>query len=224
ALLFVPFAMVSYVTAYVLWTIVNLFLLCGSAVLLWPYLANLRRLSPAVAVLLIFSSFPVFVSILQGQDSILLLAIFAASFVALKRNRAEIAGLLLALGTFKFQVVIPVMAIFLLQRRWKLATGFLVGVAGLVGMSATVVGWRTMLAYPRLLHHIEHGLVGVTPRVMPNIRGLVASLPGGSGCLALWLHFNAVYLIACPIGLLAIGLAAALLQQKAAPTARAALA
>src|SRR5437868_8830581 len=64
ALIFAPYALFSYVKAYVLWALVNVFLLCGSTVLLWPYLPNLRRFSPAIAGLLVFSAFPVFVSLL----------------------------------------------------------------------------------------------------------------------------------------------------------------
>jgi hypothetical protein len=118
---------------------------------------------------------PVFLALLQGQDSILLLLFYSLAYLALGKGADFRAGCWLGLGLFKPHLVIPFVAISLLQGRRKVALGFLSVAAVLFSTSLAVVGWSELLRYPGYIwwleQHTGRGLV--LPRDTPNLRGLV---------------------------------------------------
>lgn len=174
ALLFWPLAYFSYRTAFVIWDAISLGILIAVTVLLRREMALFRDVPLALAVLAALSFFPVFLTFLQGQDSLLLLLIYALTYTALRRNRDLLAGAILALGTFKFPLVLPFVVVCAFARRRFLA-GFALCVAGLSAISIGLVGWRGVSHYAVYLSNIDRAAPGVNvPRDMPNIRGLVA--------------------------------------------------
>jgi len=180
--LFTPFASLSYSAAYWVWNGVSLLALVAFLLLMRPHIPNLRGWSEALPFLCGLAFFPVFVCLLQGQDSLLLLLLFGLGFVAMKGGRGFVAGICLGLALFRFQLVLPVMAVVLLRRGWKTVAGFAVTALALVGVSAAVVGWGALMNYPRQLLQFSHVQAGgaMNPRVMPNLRGVVAGLAGDS--------------------------------------------
>jgi hypothetical protein len=178
ALLFVPLAGLPYVTAYLVWAIFNIVLILGFWTLLRPRLPNLNNLSPALPLLAMFAFFPVIMALLQGQDSILLLFLYGLAFSALATGRAFVAGVLLALALFKFQLVLPFVLVLLFRRQWKAVAGFGVTAFVLLLVSAAVVGWNGVTAYPGFVLRLNRNAAqaGIDPRDMPNLRGLVAGL------------------------------------------------
>jgi len=201
AVLFAPLALLTYSSAYWLWNLVSLSALVGFLLLLRPELPQLRAWSEAVPFLAGLAFFPVFVCLLQGQDSLLLLLLFGLAFAAMKGDRDFLAGICLGLALFRFQLVLPVMAVVLLRRRWKVAGGFAVAAAALVGISAGVVGWEQALKYPFELLQISRaqGAGAMNPQVMPNLRGAVSSLAGDG---------NLAHALIALISLALVGLAA----------------
>ncbi|MGH7970515.1 MAG: glycosyltransferase family 87 protein, partial [Limisphaerales bacterium] len=107
ALLYLPLAYVSYPAAYAIWAIANLLLLLLTVALLSPYMKGLEALWRPLPLLMFLGFFPVFISLLQGQDSIWLLFIFALTFDSLKKGHALRGGVFLGLGLFKFQYTLP---------------------------------------------------------------------------------------------------------------------
>jgi Glycosyltransferase family 87 len=175
ALLFAPFARVSYPEAFALWDLANLAMLAALPFLLRPRLPRLQSYSWPFWMLAMLAFFPIFFTLLQGQDAILLLFLYTLSFVCLKKNRDAWAGCWLALGLFKFHLVLPLVLLLLAQGRKKLLYGFGTVAAVLAVVSFAVVGREAMISYPNYVLHLEGTMAGgaISPAGMPNLRGLL---------------------------------------------------
>ncbi len=175
ALLFAPLARLPYVAAYLVWALFNLALILGFWKLLRPRLHSLHRLLPGLPLLAMFAFFPLMMALLQGQDSILLLFLYGLAFLALATGRAFVAGLCLGLALFKFQLVLPFVLVLLLRRQWRAVAGFVITAFGLLLVSAAVVGWNGVMAYPGFVLRLSRSgaQAAIYPRDMPNLRGLI---------------------------------------------------
>ena len=174
ALLFVPLSYLPYLPAYLLWTAANVGFLFAAIWLLRPNGLSIVPLVVLFAAALIF--FPVFITLFQGQDLILLLLIVSATYASIKRENDFFAGCILCLGLFRPELVLPIALLIVLNRGKRFAAGFLVAAAGLILISAAVVGPETLLAYPAYVWHMErlHGHGSIIPADMPNLHGLIS--------------------------------------------------
>jgi hypothetical protein len=180
ALLFIPFSRAPYVLAYVLWNSLNLLLLVALPLLLRRTIPILSHEPPVYWAFACLGILPVFVAILQGQDIILLVLLFALTFVALKNGHEFAAGAWLGLGLFRFHLVLPMLLVLLLQKRRKTGAGFLI-VAMVLGLvSLAVVGWRGIVSYPKYVWEVEKilGKAALSSSDMPCIRGLLDAITG----------------------------------------------
>lgn len=170
---FVPFTYVSYPRAFALWDVANLAMLVSLPFLLRSHLSELQNYSWPLWVLTSLAFFPIFAALLQGQDAILLLFLYALAFVCLKKNRDAFAGAWLALGLFKPHLVLPFVFLLLLQERKRLLYGFLPMAAVLALVSTAIVGGEGIKLYPAYVVHLEETLAGgaIIPSDMPNLRG-----------------------------------------------------
>jgi hypothetical protein len=121
---------------------------------------------------------PSLICVLQGQDSLILLMLVVLAFTNLRSEKGFAAGCWLALGLFKFQVVLPLALVLLLTPNRKLRFNFAKGLGltamALIGMSVALSGWSVLRRYPEfLLHFKEQPLGGLAPQAMPNFRGLI---------------------------------------------------
>lgn len=188
ALIFAPFTYLPYGEAYIAWNLFNALLLAALPFLLRPHLPQLQSYSPLLWILASLAFFPVFFTFLEAQDAILLLFVYALAFLSLKKNRLAAAGAWLALGLFKYHLVLPFVLLSLVQKRKvgeriKLLSGFLPVAALLVLVSLAIAGTRAITAYPHYVFHWEDTLSGSqkVPEGMPNLRGLAyIFLPPGS--------------------------------------------
>lgn len=175
ALLFVPLTLLPYSQAYLLWNAVSLCAVLAVPFLLRRRIPTLKPFPPWQLALLPLAFTPVFLALLQGQDSILLLLFYSLAYLALGRTADFRAGCWLGMGLFKPHLVIPFVGILLLQGRRKVGLGFLSVAAVLFFTSLVVVGWPELLRYPGYIwwleQHTGRGLV--LPRDTPNLRGLV---------------------------------------------------
>lgn len=183
ALLFVPFALLSYPAAYVVWAVMNVAAAMAAVLMVRNQMALLSQYPAWLAALLPLSFTPVFLAVLQGQDSIFLLLFYALAYVALLEGAEFRAGCLLGLGLFKPHLVVPFALMALLRRKKKIALGLFCVAAALVLISASVVSWDGLLRYPRYVWFLEQhsGRGLVLPRDTPSLRGLV------EGSLSGWL-------------------------------------
>jgi hypothetical protein len=179
AIVFRPFAEVSYLFGYVLWLAINVILILLIVVIL-------RRCLPALAnapiwlwLLAIFGFLLVVVTLIQGQDSVWVLLCYCMAFAAWRRNSEVSAGTWLGLGLCKFHRVLPFMLGPLFQRRWKLVGAFVFTSFVLSLASVGVVGWNAMLRYPSYVWWSEHTQKfrwNFVHGNNPNLRGLILSL------------------------------------------------
>ncbi|MGA8491295.1 MAG: glycosyltransferase family 87 protein [Terriglobales bacterium] len=183
AVFFVPFAYLSYTSAFAAWTLANLAILISLPFMLRPQLLHLQNYSLVFWLVASLGFFPIFFALLQGQDAILLLFLYALAFVCLKKNRDVAAGGWLAFGLFKPHLILPFVFLLLVQRRKKVLYGFFPIAAMLALVSTVIVGWEGMLQYPRYVLHLEQTMAqgAIMPSDMPNLRGvLYLLLPGDS--------------------------------------------
>ncbi len=175
ALLFVPFALFPYHAAFVLWDLANLGMLVAAATVLRATLFPDSGIHIWDLLLGLLAFFPIFANFFQGQDAILLLLLVALAFRAIKLRADFLAGYWMALGLFRFQLVIPLVLVLVLWGRRRIALGFFCVTAGLILVSAAMVGWGTMLRYPGYLWlwASDGGLGRTPPSLLPNLLGII---------------------------------------------------
>jgi Glycosyltransferase family 87 len=181
ALMFVPLTLLPYAFALAAWSAVNLALLLVVGKILRRRFSVLDGIAGWQWLAMELAFYPVFISLMQGQDSILLLCLYVFAFEGLERKADFSAGCCLGLGMFRFPLVLPMILIFLYWRRWRFVSGAVLVSLGLSLLSAWVVGFSGLLRYPRYVWHLEKTTGGGTilPGLMSNVRGLMASLLGG---------------------------------------------
>jgi Glycosyltransferase family 87 len=193
ALIFVPLTLFGYLDGFLVWNLSALVVLVCVAWLLRRSVGTLRVIPAWEFVFASLAFFPVFACFLEGQDSILLLLICTLGFNALKRRANFLAGCWFALGTFKFQWMVPIVMLLMIWRMRRVAAGFAVVSAVLGLVSLGLVGWQSLVHYPSYALRIVQtpGLGGVASELMPNLRGLLLgwrlpfSAAAGNGLVAL---------------------------------------
>lgn len=183
ALIAAPFARISYPHAFLAWTLFNAAVLIGIGYILRNFVQQVVS-RWWVLPLLALSYFPVFMSFVQGQDSLLILLCFAAALVALKSGRPFSAGAVVALASVKPQLVLPFIVVFALRRQWRVVAGFACAACILVALSVAIVGLPAALGYIEFLVRFNAmpADVSAAPAFnMPNLRGVVYTLFGSTG-------------------------------------------
>jgi hypothetical protein len=177
SLLFLPLAHLKYPLSCVLWGAVKIVILLTIPFVLRSVGGEPGAISPSLAGLIELAFFPVAFDLLQGQDAVILLLILCLTLNSLRREADFQAGMYMGFGLFKFHLIIPIALIFLLRRKNRFVLGFLTTALILLLVSAQVVGWATLVSYPRYLWDLNHasGVGFITLRSMPNIRGLLAA-------------------------------------------------
>ena len=179
ALLFIPFTWFSYPTAYLLWDLLNLVFLAVLFFLLRSAIPWLKQVSAASWLLGCLAFFPVFFALLQGQDILMLVVLFGAAYVLLRRNSDLAAGCCLGLGVFRFHLVLPLVLILLYRKRGRVLAGFLATATVLGLVSVAIIGWEGALSYPSHVWHLEQSMERrqtIVPIRMASIRGLFDTL------------------------------------------------
>jgi len=179
ALLFLPFTLLEYWPAYLLWTALNLIMLAVIVTTLKRQFPQLAAVPTVVLVLGSTAFFPVSFALFEGQDLILLLFLFVMALICLDRGHDAATGALLAGGLFRPHLIVP-MVILLAVRRWRVLLGFAPVAAVVTAISVAIVGWRGSLDFVRFVLRVEEtvcpGCFG--PQTVPNLRGLIQNLPG----------------------------------------------
>jgi glycosyl transferase family 87 len=178
AWLFAPISHCHFYAAYLTWVVVNVALVISVFRLMKPH----NTLQPWM----LFAYLPVSVAIAQGQDSIILGVLLIAAFNRLCQGQTFAAGVLIGLGTFRFQYTLVLVGFFLLWKVWRLALGYALSTAIAVLLSILVAGWHAQSQYLSLLRTIAN-----SPTRMPlsfadrttqpllymvNLRGALAAM------------------------------------------------
>jgi hypothetical protein len=183
-LIWIPLTYFDYLTAFIVWSLINLFMLSAVAALLEKHLPLAREIVRAPLWLALFGFAPVSILLIQGQVSALILLIYTVAFHFFTRSRPFQAGAVLALALFKFQFVLPFVGIFFLLREWRFIWGFLTASILPIGISLYITGSQQALIHIKLLLHTNKTATeestslayGIYPLHMANIRGLLSLL------------------------------------------------
>lgn len=140
AILFAPLSMMSYGHAYLCFMVINFAVLLA---VFWVARDTFNATIPIVQPrpgLMLMVFLPLLVALLHGQLSVMLLLVCCATWTALKRGWVVLAGLILAAGICKFNLILPIAFILAIRWRWRFLAGFAGGVAAAMGASVLFVG------------------------------------------------------------------------------------
>ena len=191
ALLYAPFSLWSYRNAFLCFLGFNLlcFLACYRA--LKPRLVPLYNVWRWFPFLFLFGFAPIVTTLIQGQDSLITLLLLAGALSTLETGNDAVAGFLVGLVMFKFQLVLPIAALFVVWRRWRFVKGVSLSIILTLAISSVVVGIHGMVEYARSLHNISTTFVAggrvlylMPVSRMPNLRGLMTAIPHLSSGIA----------------------------------------
>jgi hypothetical protein len=175
-------------TAWIIWFAVNNLLIFGVLVLLGRHTppGQLRRLW--IFPLLFWALFE---ALYIGQVSILMLALIAAAWVALKEDKPELAGALLALAAWVKVYPALIIVYLIYKRNWRFTRGVVVAGIALLLLQIAVSGVDTFLSSFQVLFALsEEGqlagtssnasIVGFTSQLFeahPMVQPLLLSPP-----------------------------------------------
>jgi len=131
ALLFAPLALLPFRVSFLAWILLQFLAFFAVAKIL-----NLKRLQ----LPFVFSFFPFFAAFSYGQNSILLMLVFALILMALRNHKLFLAGVFCSLLSFKPQFMSGLLLWWgLRSEKWILCKGFAVGVLSLLLVSLIFV-------------------------------------------------------------------------------------
>jgi hypothetical protein len=179
ALALAPLAPLSLRQVLMLWRI-------GLALLLVVVLRTVARERPALEAWLAGAALaaapPTILTFELGAFSLLVLLALLRARDALAEGRDRTAGLWLAVGAVKPQLVVMPLVALLMGRRWRAlgAAGAALAVAVLA--STVVLGWRVWPDWMRALRVVHEGYerLGIRPEGMSNLKGVLALALGPS--------------------------------------------
>jgi hypothetical protein len=181
ALLYAPFSMASYHPAYLLFIGFNLVLLLG-VFFIGPFSDVIPIWQPRPGLML-FAFLPVFVAVIQGQISILLLLICCLAWRQWEHPTR--CGLILSLALFKFNIILPLACLLALRKGRRFAIGFLAGCTAVLLACFAMVGRYGTASFVGLIRSgslagnnavTAQNMFQVHPAMMPNLMGLLYGL------------------------------------------------
>ena len=179
--LFAPLSRLPYRSAEFVWYLANAGMLLALPFVLRKSLASSDK-AIAAELLAPVLFVPAVLALMQGQTSILLLLLFSMAFAALAEGQDTFAGFLLALAMLKPQLMLAPLVALVIWRRWRALAAMVWAGVALLGLSATIAGWRATLHYPQALlafNRLPGALGGEHQESMPNLRGAIHILLRG---------------------------------------------
>jgi len=178
AILFFPMAWLDYPHAFFVWMALKMSMLFLIPFLLRSHLVSVPLRFYWVISLLSLSVTWVTMDLLQGQDAILFLLICVLAFTAVSRGSDFLAGVWLGLGLFKFHIILTIILVLAIRRRWRILLGFQLVALCLLLISMALVGRETLLDYPQYLWSVSQnpGLGVIPANSMPTLRGSILRL------------------------------------------------
>ncbi len=190
----------SYAKAHAAYTALRLLAIVGF-VLLWPKHGRWD------AVMFTLMSLPLFIGLMNGQDTVFLLPLIAWALRSAEQGKDFQAGLALSLCAIKPHLLLLVPVALVAQGRWGVVKGGLVGGAALFALSCVSGGLGWVGSF---LAVVGNDVINPDLQVMPNLAGLLEGVPRAE----LWTATGAVGALAAVAvtaryGSFAAGIAAA---------------
>jgi len=192
-----PLTVLPFGPAYAVWSVLGL----ASVVVAWAIAAPFSGLARVALLLTAIAIWPVHYSLILGQPTPEIIALAAAAWWFLERDRVALAGIALALATgLKPQDVVLVPVALLLTGRWRAFAWWAGGctVLGLIflaslGVQGVVDFWNTTAVVESFPGHKIMTLASLFGPGLPAY-----ALEGGSAALALfgaWRHRSRLKLV-----------------------------
>lgn len=141
-----PFTLLSrlpYSWAYLFWVVLSLALYAAGFTLIWRTLDGIPGDAWFVSLLLALSFMPFLVECLAGgQTSAIGFFCLSAAISSERRRRQIISGLALSLCAYKPTLLLLIMPMLVLTRRYATLLGFVTGCGLLAIISLLAVGWQ----------------------------------------------------------------------------------
>lgn len=133
----------------------------------------------------VISCFPAYICLWHGNTSFWLLGWLALYAYCLYAKKDALAGVALALSTFKPQYVFPFLVPALAMRRWRTLIALAIAEACLMGLACLVIGSENVIGYPQIVANAESNptFIGVKPQLMVSLRGLFGQFLTNKGSL-----------------------------------------
>jgi Glycosyltransferase family 87 len=184
ALIFAPLTVLSYRNAFFCFLGFNLLCLLVCYRMLRGKLGRLHALWRWFPFLFVVGFMPIAAALMQGQDSLITLVLLVSALVSLEAGNDGMAGFLVGLVMFKFQLVLPIAGLFLFWRRWRFVLGASFSIFITLALSALVAGIDGFWAYLLSLRNISTTFTAggrvlylMPVSRMPNLRGLIHAIP-----------------------------------------------
>ncbi|MBZ0184610.1 MAG: DUF2029 domain-containing protein, partial [Candidatus Obscuribacterales bacterium] len=170
-----PLSFLSPNHAYVLWCLLQAGLGL-SALYLLSGLGALSSKDRWLFSLGVLSSFPAYACFWHGNTTFFLLGFLSAYICCFVRGKDLLAGLFLALSTFKPQYLFMMMVPAVAMRRWRVLAGFALMELVILALAIPIIGIDNVIGYPFIVVNAESdaGFIGVNAHHMISIRGLLA--------------------------------------------------
>jgi hypothetical protein len=202
-----PLARLPYAWSFGAWLVVSAGLYLAGLIL------TLKRLRFAPAdrplILLLALSFEPFIMEcwMGGQLSAVGFFCVALAYYWLETGRPTAAGAALGLCLYKPTLLVLLLPMLVLARRWRPLAGFALAGLGLAGVSVAAVGWRACLDYAGLLLGFARTTGGSGGAVLPaskyvDLNSFFRMLCGGPSPFTRALM---LLTLAVPLGCLAVG-------------------
>jgi alpha-1,2-mannosyltransferase len=172
ALLFSPMALLPFGLSLALFLVLTALCYGTSVWLVWRECEGLRDHGRLVALLAAAS--PLFFTLLRyGQLSAVALLLLSVGFVAMRRNRPCVAGLVLGCLAYKPQFGVVLGLVLLMARQWRVLTGAAAAVASQLAVAWLVTGMTSLTQYAHVLWTLmlNPRLVEIYPTEMHSLRG-----------------------------------------------------
>ena len=161
ALLFRPLSLLPYLTSYLIWIALSTLFYVAGFVLLRRTLGSLPAASSTNALLLALSFFPFVLECAIGGNS----SAFGFFFLALalyyeRCNKHTASGIALSLCFYKPTLLLLILPMLLVGRRFQTLFGVVVGGIALAGVSILTVGWDSSVGYVQTLLNLSQMTAG----------------------------------------------------------------
>ena len=172
ALAFAPLAVLPFGWSLAVFLALTAVFYAASVWIVWRECPGLQPYGRLVFILAAAS--PLFLTLFRyAQLSALSLLLLSAAFVALKRGRPTVAGLLIGSMVFKPQLGLVLGVVFLATRQWRVVAAAILAAAAQLGLAWLVGGSQVMADYFGVLWLLMRnpGLVQIYPSEVHSLRG-----------------------------------------------------
>jgi Glycosyltransferase family 87 len=154
-LFFVPLTKLSFPVAPAIWATASLAVYFGCVLLLGSAFPSHHRTLLALAAIAYPPLFHLFV---RGQNSAIVMACFAAAYLAFSKHHDWLAGIALGVLIFKPQFLIAIPLVLLFSLAWKALAGLILSAAAQIGIAWLYCGTSVMRNYVEMMLHAQNWL------------------------------------------------------------------